>query len=270
MYLQPFFLFAFPFIVSSQYLSCPLLGPDFPPPSNLQNDPLVIAAGTHLTEALDSFILNSSAFDNSTSFSIQWFGVGDNETLFQYHHTAPSVAQSSTGVKSIDENSIYRTGSISKLYTMYLWMSEVGEGYFHLPITNFVPELAAAVTAGSDPINNTQWEDITIGALASHMAGIARNGMSAVKPLKTNTNFYLDGQSDLLAADVPWTSLGFPELSSTELPSCGFNSSVPPCNRQGTIRNTLYFLPMLIICSISSRSHPASTYFLSFHIPNLF
>jgi hypothetical protein len=44
-------------------------------------------------------------------------------------------------------------------------------------MTDFVPELAQAVNAGTagDEINTTQWEDISIGALASYMAGIARN-----------------------------------------------------------------------------------------------
>jgi hypothetical protein len=49
----------------------------------------------------------------------------------------------------------------------------------------------------------------------------------------------LDGQTDLLAANVPWTSLGFPELTASELPPCGFNASVPTCTRAGKLFRSL-------------------------------
>lgn len=68
-----------------------------------------------------------------------------------------------------------------------------------------MPELAQAVNAGTagDEINTTQWEDISIGALASHMAGMARN----------------DGQTGLLSTTLPWPSLRCPELTASKLPS---------------------------------------------------
>jgi CubicO group peptidase (beta-lactamase class C family) len=163
-----------------QYISCPLLGPDFPVPSNLLNDAQIISASQNLSQQLDSLINgNSTDFDTSTSFSIQWFTAESNQSLFQYHYTGPSVAQSSNGTQNITGDSIYRVGSISKLYTMYLFMAEAGDQYFTRPITDFVPELAQAAldATTSGTTNATQWEDITVGALASQMAGIARDGI---------------------------------------------------------------------------------------------
>jgi hypothetical protein len=156
------------------------LGPDYPAPSNFLNDAQIISASQNLSQQLDSLINgNFTDFDTATSFSIQWFTAESNQPLFQYHYTGPSVAQSSNGTHNITGDSIYRVGSIAKLYTMYLFMVEAGDQYFTRPITDFVPELAQAAleatTSGTG--NATQWEDITIGALASQMAGIARDGI---------------------------------------------------------------------------------------------
>lgn len=68
-------------------------------------------------------------------------------------------------------------GSISKLYTVFLFLSEVGDGYFHRPVTEFVWELADADMMRVEGDGRTRWGDITLGALASQMAGIARDGM---------------------------------------------------------------------------------------------
>lgn len=157
--------------VRSQYISCPLLGADFPPPTNLASDSFIAAAAQNLTAQL------SALTNSSTSFSVQFFSAADPSPLFDYHHTAPSVAQSSAGTQVITADSIYRVGSISKLYTVFLFLSEVGDGYFHRPVTEFVWELADADMMRVEGDGRTRWGDITLGALASQMAGIARDGM---------------------------------------------------------------------------------------------
>jgi hypothetical protein len=48
---------------------------------------------------------------------------------FNITTTGPAVAQSSAGVTNITEDSIYRIGCISKLYTMYLFVAEARESY---------------------------------------------------------------------------------------------------------------------------------------------
>jgi len=231
----------FSVLSNGQYLSCPLLGPDYPVPSDLQNDAQIISASQNLTQQLNSLInSNSSSFDTSTSFSIEWFTSATSESLFQYHYTGPSVAQSSNGTHNITGDSVYRVGSTSKLYTMYLFLAEAGDEYFTRPITDFVPELAQAAqnSTANDSVYDVQWEDVTIGALASHMAGISRDGMfpsSQMNVLIPDLQENADGQSDLLALNAPWADLGFPVVTSSELPSCGFNASVPACNRAGML-----------------------------------
>jgi len=74
----------------------------------------------------------------------------------------------------VDRNSIYRIGSVTKLISIYTFLISDGDVHFHDPITKFVPELLEATsgTLNNDPIHRTSWSDVTIGALASHMAGI--------------------------------------------------------------------------------------------------
>jgi hypothetical protein len=88
-----------------QYISCPLLGPDYPSPSNLLNDAQIISASQNLSQQLDSLVNgNSTEFDASTSFSIQWFTAETSQPSFKYHYAGPSVAQSSNGSHNITKN----------------------------------------------------------------------------------------------------------------------------------------------------------------------
>jgi hypothetical protein len=173
-------------VANAQFLSCPILGPDYPAPTNLQDDPSITAAAQNLTLQIKSLLETSSSLLNpSTSFSVQWFAAESKESLFQYHYTGPSVAGSTDGVHNITEHSIYRVGSVTKLYTVYSFLSEAGDTYFSKPITDFVPELAQAAknTAQYSSINSTRWNDVTIGALASQQAGIGRDG-TVIPPQK--------------------------------------------------------------------------------------
>lgn len=80
----------------------------------------------------------------------------------------------------MDLNTIYRVGSVSKLLTVYTYLAAVGDVSFNEPVTMYIPELAAyakqnasALNAGD--INLVDWNDVTVGSLASHLAGIARD-----------------------------------------------------------------------------------------------
>ena len=83
-------------------------------------------------------------------------------------------------MKEVTEDSIYRIGSLSKLITVYLFLLEVGPSYWNHAITEYIPELEAAASnclARKDPIECTDWHAVTLGALASHMAGVPRDCM---------------------------------------------------------------------------------------------
>ena len=162
-----------------------LLGPGFPPPKDLSsNSSLVHAAWSNFTATLESYMRANTTVEglvrnlDSYTFSVGAFSIYDEaatETL-QYHHTGPDVKSSNTGVNHVDGDSIYRVASITKLFTVYLTLLEVGSGYWDCPITDFLPDLAAfAEKTPLDPLHVVDWNGVTLGTLAGQMSGIPRD-----------------------------------------------------------------------------------------------
>lgn len=157
------------------FQDCPLLGPVFPEPTQLSTSPTVKNATAALQSAIQEGIRTGTIESNLTSFSVEVFSVHESASLFEFHSAAP-VLSNTTGTKTIDSNSIYRIGSISKLLTVYVFLIEAGDKYFHESITKHVPELAAKSSAATnDTIGAVDWEQVTIGNLASHLGGIGRD-----------------------------------------------------------------------------------------------
>lgn len=155
---------------------CPLLGPVFPAPTNLLNSPTFQNATSALQTALDDGFSMGQLDATNTSISIQVFSTHDENPLFEFHHTATTLLNSTVEVNKVDSNSIYRTGSAGKVYTVYLFLLENGFHYWNEPVTKYVPELAAvAHKAKEDPIANVDWELVTLGMLASQMSDIAKD-----------------------------------------------------------------------------------------------
>lgn len=192
MFIMPSFsqaLFAFAILCFAHAADyCPPLGPVYEVPQNLSTVASIRLAAQNLTALIDRRVehLNDSpptTFLNvNTSFSIDLFSARDHESLFQYHFTAPVLNASST--KKVDENTIYRIGSISKLVTVLALLLQEGKVHFHDPVTKYVPELARYAEQGNrdddesetgDYATTTKWSQITVGSLASHLSGIGRN-----------------------------------------------------------------------------------------------
>lgn len=184
MYITSFRLFALLSLVylvntQSTSLDCPILGPDFPAPQNISTSPLILAAQTSFFKLLSNY---TSSIGNDSAFSISLFSVDEDELIFQYHHS-PTLPPA-TGVSTVDADSIYRIGSCTKVFSVWTFLIEVGDSYFSEPVTRYVPELAAMATqsnnnsVGYDEVDKVRWDDVTLGALASQMAGIARDGSS--------------------------------------------------------------------------------------------
>lgn len=152
---------------------CPLLGQQWPAPSNIANESDFISAARSIDDDLNASALNGTAF-NGTSFSIGLFSVTDPDIIYQYHHTDDSVKNSKDGVGQVDSRSVYRVGSISKLLTVYLFL--VREGWHKLcaPVTDYLPALQKVNVTTSDlDVVVPHWSEITIGELASHLGGVA-------------------------------------------------------------------------------------------------
>ncbi|EED16113.1 beta-lactamase, putative [Talaromyces stipitatus ATCC 10500] len=206
----------------------PLLGPVFPHAANFSSNNAFHDMTMNLTTTLEDIILagNSTSTSRSvinsedTSFALQIFSsdtIGmdnGNNTLFQWFYTSPATQNSSSGVKEVDENTVFRIGSGSKLWTVLLFLVTAGEAHLHDPVTKWVPELQAAINAapGDDSVDYVSWEDVTIQELASHLSGVGRDYAF----------------SDLATMDPDLTGEGFPSLSKNETPPCGVTA---PCTR---------------------------------------
>ena len=162
----------------------------YPPPRDLTgDDSLVAAAWKNLTETFDLVLKEK---DNGTTakvlagldevtFSLGMFSLHDVEaTQLQYHYTSPEIANGSMGTRKVDENSIYRIASVSKLITVFAGMLELSNEDWNRPLTEINPEFeghARSIAqpkgiADSDAIWQIEWDKITPWALATQLSGI--------------------------------------------------------------------------------------------------
>ncbi|KAH6876353.1 putative beta-lactamase, partial [Thelonectria olida] len=197
---------------------CPIIGAYYPVPTTLGSSEYVAnataSAKTQIQEALSNGMLDG----NTTTLSIQVYSLHDDSPLATFHFT-PEVlsSQRTAGVKAVDSNTVYRIGSVSKLWTAYLFLITAGDSSWARPVTDFVPELAAIVQGrkpSDNEIDNVSWDTITVGALASHLAGIARDA-----------SWFPD-----LAAGLK--ELGLPDQGGNSNSTCGDPTrEMTPCNR---------------------------------------
>lgn len=168
-------------LVASAYAGkttdCPILGATFPAPTGLSKDPSFLSATELLTSRLNEAIDNGTL--PSTSLALQVFSGQENSSSFGFYLTDEAIASGTVGVNAVDEDTVFRIGSISKLWTMFLYMTAGGTKYFNEPVSKYVPELRIKCnsTDAGCAMDHVQWNDVTIGELASHQAGILRDCM---------------------------------------------------------------------------------------------
>ncbi|AEO69810.1 uncharacterized protein THITE_2056623 [Thermothielavioides terrestris NRRL 8126] len=205
--------------------NCPPLGPVYEKPNNFNTSSAMKAALANLTAALTAWDQNNSSAVRAdiTSYSIEVFSTSkDHPVIFSWHHTAPSNSSTNStavGVSKTDGDTVYRLGSLSKIFTVLTWLAQDGDAKWNDPITKYVPELAAAADgrAKRDPVANVPWDEVTIAALAGQLSGAIRDyGLMSEVTQEMNL--------------TEAVSLGFPPLNSSDpmLPKCG---EWPQCNR---------------------------------------
>lgn len=150
--------------------NCPLLGPVFPAPTEWKSSSAIKAAIQTFPKLLEE-ALGAGLLDNkTTSFSINVFS--SNETIYESHFAAPGL-NGSLAAGSLNNETIYRVGSLSKLWSMYTFLLSAPGNQLDQPITKFIPEL---VNASSENLGDgIEWDDITIRSLAGHLSGLGRD-----------------------------------------------------------------------------------------------
>lgn len=150
-----------------------LAGPAFPAPTALQGSDSLTSA---ITAFEKSIAVSPVVQANETAWAVAVFSTHDDEPLYERYFTPDyniSVAQ-------VDRDSVFRIASVSKVFSVWSFLIEVGDEHFNDPITRYVPELAAAFktldrSVVYDDIDTVRWDEVTLGQLASHLAGIPRD-----------------------------------------------------------------------------------------------
>lgn len=194
---------------------CPPFTPNLPLSAPLAGNQATADAIQNISAIIDAVL--SFGFGNDTSFSVDVYSLHDGGSLFTHHFSAPNLQNAAEGVTSIDSNTIYRIGSISKVFTVYTYLANAGDISWNQPITKYIPELAedASSTEDDSDIDAFRWDDITLGSLASHLSGVSR-----------------DVQANLDLSQIPIESLGLPPEPPLNGSYCGGIEGFEfPCDR---------------------------------------
>lgn len=173
-------LAVFPFFSSVIANACPPLGAVLPPPQAPSRNEAVKLATRKLKSTLDA---EFSSKLNSSGISIAVKSIHEDAPLFSYHFTPPVF--SGIGTKAIDESTIFRVGSLSKLFPA-LAALQINSIHMDDLVLKYIPELKNAVIAGS--AESTPWEDITIDSLMTHLSGLPTDSkfLDFISSLVTN------------------------------------------------------------------------------------
>lgn len=151
---------------------CPLKGPQFPAPTGLGSEVLFRNAMSVIERSIRANL--TEAPYNETTFSIGMFSTTDDELLYEFHYTDPTVSTSKIGANEVDADSIYRIASITKVLTIYQWLIADGDRKFNSPISDFIPQLLQDKKYQED-YPAPRWDEITVNDLAMFLAGIGRD-----------------------------------------------------------------------------------------------
>lgn len=257
---------------------CPLWGHMYPKPGigALSTHPAIQQASQSLSALFRQHLDGTEGGGGggggssaSYSYAIEVFSADSGDEaplLWSRYWTAPRLPEqdaAGVGVKTVASDTVFRIGSVTKVFTVLALLAVAGDAVWNDPITKYVPELAARVeeTAGV-PAESTwspDWEDVTIGALAGQTSGIMRDCQflffffffvlwwlqwSGLRWRITLTSTW--SGKDALLSELTWggpvkpenlVHLGFPPLNSSKMPPCGTG---PLCTRE---RETAFFSP---------------------------
>jgi hypothetical protein len=158
------------------------LTPVFPVPLNLETSEAWHSTRQTITANLTGAIAAASGGAGANSLAIRAISVKGDSPLFEFYHTAESISPAS--VQTVGADTVFRIGSISKLFTVYSLLVRGGFDVFEGPVTNNVPELQrVSLDSNINPIEDVDWDEVTVGALASQLSGILRDCMPCFDPL---------------------------------------------------------------------------------------
>ena len=147
---------------------CPPLGPVLPAPTTPSSNPAIRSTVAVLQETLQLM----TAQYNYSAISLGVKSIHEDVPMLEFHHTPQNLDPK--GVSDINSNTVYRIGSVSKVFAVLATLKTKGVN-LNDPITKYIPELndLKKQTPKQNAIYVVDWDSITLGALASHLSGIA-------------------------------------------------------------------------------------------------
>ncbi|KAK2740466.1 hypothetical protein FQN57_006093 [Myotisia sp. PD_48] len=195
---------------------CARLGPAFPYPTQLASSHSFRRSLDLLSYRIGAALKDpTSGIDaENVTFSLNLYTVTDEKPIYEYHHVATRF-QGSLPKGGLNGDSVYRTGSISKVFAVYTFLAAEGFKYFQDPITKYIPELAAIPV--QNEIDQPRWDEVTVGSLATHLSGI-----------------FSDVTVPDLSQDptLPIPNGAFPPIGPNDRMRCGFFPPLHQCSRK--------------------------------------
>ena len=236
---QLYSLFLIP--ICSRSVLADLLVPSYEAPVDVaSNKSHVAAAWRNATATLHEYITDHNdgtlphvlAAMKNITFSVGLFSLDDPAaSKMQFHYTSPEIANAPNGTNKVDGNTIYRMASVTKAFTVLAGLLELNSTHWDRPITDFVPTLANYTQNNpgeDDPTHITEWDKVTLSALAAQIAGVPRDP-------------FLVGE---ITDPAKISALGLPPLNPDDplsLPPCAlpenYNSTNSACNEIPTIES---------------------------------
>jgi hypothetical protein len=187
---------------------CPLLGPTFTADFDLSESDAFARAKASFPEVIDTLFKSGVVDPSVSSFFLDVYSAVTNESLYSYSHQASAPAMNeSFPAGGITDETIFRIGSVSKLYTVYSILTHAGGvDVLDHPVIQYLPELKG--NSRDDPLSKIAWEDVTLGTLASHMAGTGNFPLTQVVCMspgdeRSNTADFLAYMKDVRGPSQP-------------------------------------------------------------------
>ncbi|KAI3577493.1 beta-lactamase/transpeptidase-like protein [Fusarium oxysporum f. sp. albedinis] len=136
----------------------------------------------------------------------------EDDYLLEFANTPPKVDP--RGVNRVDSDTVFRLASLSKVFPV-LALLKLHKVDFDDAVTKYVPELRALNKQArkQDAVWAVDWDQVTVGALASHIGGIPADLVTDVEP-------YGD-----------WTKLGYPPPDPSKSLNCSGLLGLPECTK---------------------------------------
>ncbi|KAF5025453.1 hypothetical protein F66182_2476 [Fusarium sp. NRRL 66182] len=146
----------------------PLIGPSFISNFDLSDSKYLDDAKSRFPLLVEGLFESGGLNKTDLVFTVDVFSAATNQSIYSYNHVGEPNKETLTKGE-LSENTIFRTGSVTKMFTVYAIIAQAGTDVLSHPVTFYLPELLG--NSSANPIERIDWSDITVGALAAHQAG---------------------------------------------------------------------------------------------------